>query len=82
MWHDEAEKTRTGRTYELAENAYRVFLATFPNDKDDEFEPPDEMDSRSITEILTDTDEDGYKNNYFARDRRILLEKRRDGLVT
>lgn len=34
VWHDEAEKTKLDRTYELAENAYEVFLQTFPGDKD------------------------------------------------
>ena len=34
VWHDEAEKTKLDRTYELAENAYTVFLQTFPKDKD------------------------------------------------
>ena len=34
VWHDEAEKTKLPRTYELAENAYGVFLGTFPGDKD------------------------------------------------
>ncbi|NVB37843.1 hypothetical protein G6O69_08355 [Pseudenhygromyxa sp. WMMC2535] len=34
VWHDEAEKTKLPRTYELAENAYGVFLQTFPGDKD------------------------------------------------
>lgn len=34
VWHDEAEKTKLGRTYELAENAYRVFLTTFQGDED------------------------------------------------
>ncbi|WP_106394561.1 tetratricopeptide repeat protein [Enhygromyxa salina] len=34
VWHDEAEKTKLDRTYELAENAYQVFLTTFPGDKD------------------------------------------------
>jgi TolA-binding protein len=34
VWHDEAEKTKLDRTYELAENAYQVFLNTFPGDKD------------------------------------------------
>lgn len=34
VWHDEAEKTKLERTYQLAENAYKVFLGTFPGDKD------------------------------------------------
>ncbi|MFO7566699.1 MAG: hypothetical protein R6X02_28910 [Enhygromyxa sp.] len=34
VWHDEAEKTKLDRTYELAENAYGVFLQVFPDDKD------------------------------------------------
>ncbi len=34
VWHDEAEKTQLERTYQLAENAYSVFLDTFPGDKD------------------------------------------------
>ncbi len=34
VWHDEADKTKIDRTFELAENAYGVFLATFPGDKD------------------------------------------------
>lgn len=34
VWHDEAEKTKRDRTYELAEKAYQVFLKTFPGDKD------------------------------------------------
>jgi TolA-binding protein len=34
VWHDEAEKTKLGHTYELAENAYRVFLTTFQGDED------------------------------------------------
>jgi TolA-binding protein len=34
VWHDEAEKTKLDRTYELAENAYGVFLDVFPDDKD------------------------------------------------
>ena len=34
VWHDEAEKTKLTRTYELAEQAYEVLLATFPGDKD------------------------------------------------
>lgn len=34
VWHDEAEKTKIDRTYELAENAYGEFLNVFPGDKD------------------------------------------------
>jgi TolA-binding protein len=34
VWHDEAEKTKLDRTYELAENAYMAFIKTFPDDKD------------------------------------------------
>jgi len=34
VWHDEAEKTKLARTYELAENSYRVFLTTFKGDED------------------------------------------------
>ncbi|NJK31016.1 MAG: tetratricopeptide repeat protein [Deltaproteobacteria bacterium] len=33
-WHDEAQKTKLPRTYELAENAYRFFLETFPKDEE------------------------------------------------
>lgn len=34
VWHDEAEKTKLERTYQLAQNAYQVFIDTFPGDKD------------------------------------------------
>ena len=34
VWHDEAEKTKLDRTYELAELAYGDFLQVFPKDKD------------------------------------------------
>jgi TolA-binding protein len=34
VWHDEAEKTKLDRTYELADAAYQNFLAVFPKDKD------------------------------------------------
>ena len=34
VWHDEAEKTKLDRTYELAELAYGGFLEVFPKDKD------------------------------------------------
>jgi hypothetical protein len=34
IWHDEAEKTKLERTYQLAENAYENFLVVFPKDKD------------------------------------------------
>ncbi|MCB9706031.1 MAG: hypothetical protein H6711_29500 [Myxococcales bacterium] len=34
VWHDEAEKTKSAPTYELAEKAYEGFLKTFPKDKD------------------------------------------------
>lgn len=34
VWHDEAEKTKIDRTYELAELAYKDLLSVFPKDKD------------------------------------------------
>jgi len=34
VWHDEADKTARARTYELAAQAYEVFLATFPKEPD------------------------------------------------
>jgi hypothetical protein len=37
VWHDEADKTKHARTYELAADAYRLFLATFPH-ADDAYE--------------------------------------------
>ncbi len=34
VWHDEAEKTKLPRTYELAELAYGGYLSVFPAEKD------------------------------------------------
>ncbi len=34
VWHDEAEKTKSADTYDLAEKAYKGFLTVFPKDKD------------------------------------------------
>ena len=34
VWHDEAEKTRKPEVYDYAEQAYRAYIASFPQDKD------------------------------------------------